>query len=460
MSEEKEDTVMNKVVTHVETHPSTAALYAEVARYKLKWLGLIFLPAIPPFAIVILLITKVIRLPGSQLLNGLLVLAYGFCWALLILLGLKYRAYARSMEDGLKKITSQDIHENRWQHEAALKILSDYKKGLPFVLFLRNFDIESYDRLSPKPRKRGELEALLSVSKPPGATEEKLAGALANRAAILGLANPSNVIPSRSIVPKLQLPKENWRTSLLDLVDAATIIVVDLEELSDSIRFELNTILEHQAQDRTVIILPSNNPKVAENDIALEQAVGQLYRVSTPAFESAEVLRRVLSSFPRVACQDEVPWDNLDASPLFADLLRKIDFARSLNPEQRKELDQALALKDEGLAHMRQGRYPEALAALQQSSSIQLKVGNKSFFFVPTLLDLGAVYQKMEDYSSALYYYQQALAIAREIKDEEAMGVLLESIGDVYLLRGEREQALSHYLEAAELSIKAAPRSK
>lgn len=65
-----------------------------------------------------------------------------------------------------------------------------------------------------------------------------------------------------------------------------------------------------------------------------------------------------------------------------------------------------------------------------------------------SLNGIGGVYENLGQYQQALDYYQQALAIRRDIGDREGEGASLNSIGGGYSSLGQYQQALNYYQQA------------
>jgi hypothetical protein len=188
-------------------------------------------------------------------------------------------------------------------------------------ILLRNFDLEAYQQTGPALlRKRAIRERIRFNMSNQGKVEICLASALRGRLPILGIANPSvHRSDYRHAVPKVSLPFDRWQEVLHGLVQDASLIVMDLDRLSPGVSFELRTILQHNKQQRTVIVLsdPSRQPETDAN-------VQNLYALRGIDIERPEPLDLSgpeLSQFPRVIRESEVPFADLDGSPLFSDLL-------------------------------------------------------------------------------------------------------------------------------------------
>jgi tetratricopeptide (TPR) repeat protein len=223
------------------------------------------------------------------------------------------RRHERDLKEGVRRQQARDAR----LHEQAEQVLSEYRtRGRPFALFLRNFDLEAYQARS---RAGG---VLIVQQDEPGDVEAKLAAALRGRLPVIGIANPSLVRPDfEHPIPKLLIADEHWRDVLSRLLLAADLVVMHLEQVTPGVAAELAAILELQRQDVVVIVLRSR-PAEEQQD-ALAEGLMSVHGIDRPqaGTPGPELLRR----FPRVVLADEVPFEQLDASPPFAELLARID---------------------------------------------------------------------------------------------------------------------------------------
>ncbi|MGB3691498.1 MAG: tetratricopeptide repeat protein [Spirulinaceae cyanobacterium] len=68
-----------------------------------------------------------------------------------------------------------------------------------------------------------------------------------------------------------------------------------------------------------------------------------------------------------------------------------------------------------------------------------------------TLNTLGVVCQRLGKYENALTYYQQALAISKELGNRSGEGTTLSNLGLVYQSTGKYEEALTYYQHTDKL---------
>ena len=86
------------------------------------------------------------------------------------------------------------------------------------------------------------------------------------------------------------------------------------------------------------------------------------------------------------------------------------------------------------------GNYPQALDYYQQSLAITRDIGDRATEGI-ALNNIGAVYDSLGHYPQALDYYQQSLAIARDIGDRSGEGTILGNLG--YLLENQDQPELA-----------------
>jgi len=112
---------------------------------------------------------------------------------------------------------------------------------------------------------------------------------------------------------------------------------------------------------------------------------------------------------------------------------------------------QATNLGSLGTAHRYLGRVEQATEFYQQALAIAREVGNRRSESV-WLDNLGHTYYPLGQFEQALGYHKEALAIAREIGDRRAEGISLRSLGGTYRVLGQVDLALKLYEEALAIA--------
>jgi tetratricopeptide (TPR) repeat protein len=111
-----------------------------------------------------------------------------------------------------------------------------------------------------------------------------------------------------------------------------------------------------------------------------------------------------------------------------------------------------------GYAHKALGQIDKALDFYQQALAISREVGDRSGEG-GTLHNIGHVYSDLGQNDKALDFYQQALAIRREVGDRSGEGATLNNLGSVYDDLGQQDKALDFYQQALVISREVGDRS-
>src|SRR5919202_807668 len=125
--------------------------------------------------------------------------------------------------------------------------------------------------------------------------------------------------------------------------------------------------------------------------------------------------------------------------------------AQTPTPQDRNaEMEQ---LEQEANRQLNRSQFREALANYQKILAIQRKMGqlpNRDRVALRksermTLNTIANIYVRLGEYTQSLNYYQQALAIAKELNDPDREVTTLNSMGRVYTRLGEYPKALEYY---------------
>ncbi len=231
---------------------------------------------------------------------------------------LSRRRKTRDMAEGIHALhadlIAREDRESGQLHDAAVHVIWEcITYGEPFVLFLRNFDVETPTSRSA----RMGVASMLGASE----VEPALARAFDGVLPLLGLANPLNRLPmigspGVSPVPKLELRTDSWEEHVSRLVALAHLIVVEIDTLSPGVGRELELIRAAGKQERTVLIF------APEGDRALHDAIsrGMGIKPGSP-HRKVSVGSPELSDFKRAVDHADVPYESPRESQLFGDLL-------------------------------------------------------------------------------------------------------------------------------------------
>ncbi|MBM3239638.1 tetratricopeptide repeat protein [Candidatus Poribacteria bacterium] len=170
----------------------------------------------------------------------------------------------------------------------------------------------------------------------------------------------------------------------------------------------------------------------------------------------------------------------------FSDAVKTLERALTINETSNNLQALSNTLGNLGLAHYKQGNIEPAIEYYHRSLEISLKLNDQGSYW-KDLLNLGLAYSKKSEYETAFRYYsdaadvsrragdligekrclihlaqcaslmakddsivfyEEALEIARKIKDNEDEYNILTALADTYRGRGEQERAISYYEEA------------
>lgn len=226
----------------------------------------------------------------------------------------------------VKDLVRQDVET----HQQAARVLVKYlDEGEPFGLFLRNFEIEGFLRMGATGA--GPVRASVQLPRA-GVVEQYIAQAFGERVPFLGISNNAPTLPGdERHIPKLELPNERWQEVVEELVRAAEIIVANVERLTPGVLFELDTIRRLGRLEQTVVV-------ISEPDELMSALPRVLIDAPAPEAPKASHDSAPLAPFRRVAYAADLPARPED-SPIFSDLLGRIDGIRRLGLAERMRWD-------------------------------------------------------------------------------------------------------------------------
>jgi len=129
--------------------------------------------------------------------------------------------------------------------------------------------------------------------------------------------------------------------------------------------------------------------------------------------------------------------------------------ARHLSDRERE----SLFLASLGNFYKQMGEKAGGLARYEQALALVRELGDQEGGEANTLSNIGAVYSDLGDQDKALDYLQQALPLRRAVGDRSGEAATLNNIGGVYDALGDKEQALSFYNQALPLQRAVGDRS-
>jgi CHAT domain-containing protein/Flp pilus assembly protein TadD len=114
-------------------------------------------------------------------------------------------------------------------------------------------------------------------------------------------------------------------------------------------------------------------------------------------------------------------------------------------------MGEGASLGNLGNAYFAQGDYRKAVEYYQQRLAIAREI-NDRMGEGNAMGNLGNAYLAQGDYRKAVEYYQQRLAIAREINDRQGEGKVLGNLGNAYHFQGDYRKAIDYHQQS--LTIK------
>ena len=340
----------------------------------------------------------------------------------------------RAAKEDWEKVLDLEREDEARSHYEAAYIMQDFSvTRRPFVLFLRSFEAEAYNYLTPEdgPGERKVFTTGAGINR----VEEKLASALAGRLKAISVANPAQLLTSRAALPRLALPNEGWEAVVENVIQYAHFIVMDLSTVARGVLKELEIIRGAKRQSDTIVILPS----ASEPDRNSLRKVAELLGAVAKEHPQPTKNDPELAGFARVAGEDEIAFDRLDDSPLFSDLLASATAAAAAAPPF-DAVALARDLSNEGVALFNDKQYAQAMNLYVQAMVLRRCVNDRSGLLT-SLLNIGSLYADVGQAAEALASFEEGLPLARELDRPADEGLLTSYIGMAYKQLGEFHKA-------------------
>lgn len=113
--------------------------------------------------------------------------------------------------------------------------------------------------------------------------------------------------------------------------------------------------------------------------------------------------------------------------------------------------DEAEQWLHQGIDYFRQGRFPPALALIQQSLLAYQRLNNQPRV-ARVLLALSALYYRLADYLWAVDYGRQCLQLVQNLQDRALLQEVLDHLGNSYRHLGDLSQALDYMQRSLDLA--------
>jgi len=124
--------------------------------------------------------------------------------------------------------------------------------------------------------------------------------------------------------------------------------------------------------------------------------------------------------------------------------------ALKLAQKQADRGQEALALRNIGVAHRNLSDYDKALDYLMKSLRIRKEIEDPKEI-ADSLHHMGIIYDYLNNFEKALEYHHNALKIEKEIGYQEGIAASLHNIGIIHHLSGHHDEALKYYKEGLQI---------
>jgi tetratricopeptide (TPR) repeat protein len=260
--------IFAEVAEHFEDHESaTSRWMGRLARARAALLGDFWVPATPHIPDHPALIEQQNRRSGA----------------------LSPRGWLRRLADDAGRREENRRRRIERNHQDAVAILRSYQGGgVPFVLYLRSFDLEAVAYETP----RGVVGYSLVGRHP---IEEELHRLLSGGVIhVVGIGNPWDTMDAEGdVFPRLYLPNHAWKEVVNSLIAAAPMVVLALDRLTPGVREELRFIATAAKADRTVVVAADDADEWQETRRSLYDYSG----LSTVSLEPVRLASSELHQF-------------------------------------------------------------------------------------------------------------------------------------------------------------------
>lgn len=335
-------------------------------------------------------------------------------------------------------------------HRLAAMVMHEFQATKrPFVLYLRTFESEAYQYFD-EPATDGEPARMWTTQHGTTTFEEKLAASIGKRLLLLGIANPSD-LTVRPVIPRLQLPSEDWQNVMRNLIEHTAFIVMECDALARGVIWELGAICAAGRQDATIIVLP---PKNDDRDGELREITAVLGAlVKEREVPSPEDPR--LAAFSRIVGEDDINFDRIDDVPQFRDLLA-IALAAAAAAPQFDPKAYATYLNNQGAAHLNNKQYAAALGLFEQALLIRRSINDRKGL-LNTLMNIGCSFIDGGQPEDSIVFLIEAHEVARELEFATDEGMTAAYLGIAHKLASDMPQAIRWLSEAVPILETASP---
>jgi tetratricopeptide (TPR) repeat protein len=432
--------VFSRRAEHGKTALTTTAWKLEQRAHARQFFHRLIWPALPLIAVAVAFTVGWLDIGRWFFFFGVLSAAviYLLLWSVGIRAAWRWVNANRKMKSAHQTIEA--LAKAASTHDQALLILERFARDRqPFALYLRSFEGEAFESLTPKGVTRlgstkdefvqnavleglpagGYIEADQWVTGHQGGLstlEKYLSEHLLDLIPVVTIANPA-ALHVRARVPRFEVENEAWPVAVRLLLGAAHFIVIEPARASPGVIKELELVKNSNRAADTIVVLPSPKTR-SDMDTMRQIAASGFGQPVGPTTEFTGLDIEALEGFARVV-DDEVFGDRDPASLLvFSGLLPE---GPPASPEQygkrRREriaaLEEAISLYIEAQAHVDGSEPAKAIELFKQAAEIFGRTGDLAQQAMP-LHHQGRAWQALADLGKAASCFTAAAEIQRE----------------------------------------------
>jgi tetratricopeptide (TPR) repeat protein len=435
-------------------------------------------PALPLIALAVLFALGWLPLgnPIVLVLTLAAVSVYAFFWISSLRAAWQWVSANRKLSELDRSMT--EINESRSTHAQGVSILERFAKMRePFVLYLRSFEGEGFQSLTPEgvtskiARKEAFVEnAILSGSSAggyleanqmviasgggPSSLERYLGTHLSKHVPVITIANPA-ALGEQTIVPRLEMEHDAWQRAVRLLMSAAHFIVIEPARNSTGVNQELDLTKRSDRHADTIVVLPSEKTR------SLMEMTREIMRTGFdqnvgPTTKFLHANDEILKGFPRIV-EDDVFGDR---DPATLQVLRDVlPDGPTTSPktygERRRERSalraEGTSLHTQGIAHLDRRQTKQANDLFQRAADILGQCGDLAYQAMP-LTYQGRAAQALDDLATAESCFASATEIQRETGPPMEYLGSLHHLALVLLERNDNDRARKSFDEMLEAS--------
>lgn len=229
--------------------------------------------------------------------------------------------------------------------------------------------------------------------------------------------------------------------TLLFKINGAIAQHLDIEQLRDSLRLEINKADDNEAQLRNLLIAISKNRRNLKDLFKplMEEYIEHTQRVN---FKPG-----LMEALDRLGHRERQEGNYEKAIDYH---LQSLEIATELADSAQL----AYNYSNLGQAYRRQDYNALALQYFHKALGVQQALGDKQGVYF-TQNSIGATYFAQEDYEEARYYIEQAVSASIEHNDKRSLSFNYGCLGEIYLAQNMADSAIYYFQQSRDLKIEA-----